>query len=154
MEMHGILVGLSGETVSETTVPTQPFSMIAFENAFRCGSNAFMSSPEGRVLEIKAQTVARTEAERLIPIIQGRLMDAASLGGFSTIVYPRVTTVSDSMFSSEVDIFRGFYHRAPNVEVPGAPTIRHEISKRMSPNLTVTNLSSNAIYVGLEPYCS
>lgn len=113
-------------------------------------SNAFLSSPEGRVLEIKAEYVARQEAERLLPIIQSNLHYAASLGGDSTLVYPQVTRISDSLFESKVDIFRGVYIRGCNVNIAGAPSVRDEIAKRIRPEISVTNVSGNGIYVRLR----
>lgn len=155
--MHGIFYG---ETNMEkivhvdisSTTPSSTWSMPAIRETFSNASNAFVNSHEGRILKLKAEVTAQQEADRLIPIIQSNLQNVATLGGFGTTVYPRTTTVSDSMFPSSVNIFDGFYVRGSNVQIFNAPCILDELRQRLGNGIYVQGLSYNAIYVGLEPY--
>lgn len=144
------------EVVGTVTVPTTnasgTFSIQNVRETFSNASNVFVSSPEGQILRLKAEVVSRQEAQRLVPIVQSNLLSVAQLGGFSTTVYPRVTSVTDPMFAAEVDIVHGVYVRSPTVQIFNAPCIVQELRNLLGNEFFIQNLSSNAIYVGTEPY--
>lgn len=148
--MHGILSTLSGDVpcVSNSLRVTCAGVQARWSNA----SNAFVQSREGQILTLKAQHVCEQEAERLVSIVYGNLLECARLGGNGTIVYPRVTTISDETCSSYVDIYKGVYVRSPHALITNAPRLSEEIRRRIDMDFFVQNVHSNAIYVGTEPY--
>jgi hypothetical protein len=149
-------MNLSGENICYSHVPcvtsSNVFSMERLRTTWSNASNQYMSSLEGRILTLKAEYVVQQEARRLVPVIQHDLQQVAQQGGFSVVVHPRVTQITDPMFASEVNIYDGVYHVNSNVEIMNAPNLATEIRNLLGHEFFVQNLSSNAIYVGTEPY--